>query len=32
VFAAMFWDDLADGFRTFRHLGLKIIGEGGEPS
>ena len=32
VFASAFWDDLADGFPTFHHLGLKAIGEGGEPS
>ena len=30
VFAAAFWDDLAAGFRAFRHLGLKVIGEGTE--
>jgi len=32
VFATEFWDDLAAGFPTFRHLGLKVIGEGPEPS
>ena len=28
IFAGVFWDDLAAGFPTFRHLGLKIIREG----
>lgn len=30
IFAGAFWDDLSAGFPTFRHLGLKVIGEGGE--
>jgi len=32
VFATTFWDDLPAGFPEFRHLGLKVIDEGLEPS
>jgi hypothetical protein len=32
VFATTFWVDLAAGFPEFRHLGLKVIDEGPEPS
>ena len=32
VFATTFWDDLAAGSPTFRHLGLTVIGEGRKPT
>lgn len=28
AFATVFWDDLAAGFPTFRHLGLTVVGGG----
>ncbi|CAA9365554.1 MAG: hypothetical protein AVDCRST_MAG21-92 [uncultured Nocardioidaceae bacterium] len=31
VFATAFWDDLAAGFPTFRHLGITVIGNGAKP-
>ena len=31
VFATVFWEDLAAGFPTFRHLGLRVIRAGAEP-